>query len=106
MNIADASTTRTDVHGDRNGTKTTAKAMEVNKTPMMPKPPNSPVGTKIWRIGEADGSWNRADGTTIRTDVQSVEMDRKQLKMRAEMSVNGRGGPGRKTHLVSSRSKH
>ena len=99
MNIADASTTRTDVHGDRNGTKTTAKAMEVNKTPMMPKPPNSPVGTKIWRIGEADG-------TTIRTDVQSVEMDRKQLKMRAEMSVNGRGGPGRKAHLVSSRSKH
>ena len=99
MNIADASTTRTDVHGDRNGTKTTAKAMEVNKTPMMPKPPNSPVGTKIWRIGEADG-------TTIHTDVQSVEMDRKQLKMRAEMSVNGRGGPGRKAHLVSSRSKH
>ena len=98
MNVADASTTRTDVHSDQNGTKMTAETMEVNKTPMMPKPPNSPVGTKIRRIG-------KVGGPIIRTDVQSVETDRKQLKMRAGMSVS-RGGPGRKTHLVSSRLKH
>ena len=73
---------------------------------MMPKPPNLPVGTKIRCIGEADGPWNYADGLTLRTDAESVETDRKQLKARAEMSVNGRGGPGHKTHLVGSRSKH
>ena len=72
----------------------------------MPKPPSSPVGTKIGCIGWADGPWNHADGPTLRTDVKSVETDRKQLKTRAEMSVNGRGGPGHKTHLVGSRSKH
>ena len=94
MNVADVTTTGTDVYSNRNGTKMTEKTMEeVNKIPMMPKPLNSPVGIKIRRIGEADGPWNHADGPTMRTDVQSVETDRKQLKVRAEMSVNARGGP-------------
>lgn len=64
------------------------------------------VGTKIRRTGEADGPWNHADGLTVSMDLQSVETNRKQLKTRAEMSVNVRGGSGRKTHLVGLRTKH
>ena len=59
MKVADASTTCIDVHSDRNGTKTTAKTMEVNKAPMMPKPPNSLVA--CWHKYSAHRRYGWAD---------------------------------------------
>ena len=44
------------------------------------KLPNSPFGSKNWHISEADGSKNHADGSTMGTDMQSIEMDIKMAK--------------------------
>ena len=44
------------------------------------KLPNLPVGTKNWRISEADGSENHADGSTMGTDTQSIKTDVKTAK--------------------------
>ena len=77
-NIADASTTRTDVQSDQNGARTTAKTCKtISKALINPKTPNSPVSTKIWRIGEADGWGNHADGSDVCRDMQCVEADSK-----------------------------
>ena len=77
-NIADASTTCTGIQSDLNGVRRTAKTREtVSKTLIKPKLPNSPVGTKIWRIGEADGSGNHADGSNVCRDTQRAATDTK-----------------------------
>ena len=77
-NVADASTTRRDVHSNRNGARTTAKTHKtISKTSNKPKPPNLPVGTNIWCIGEADGWGNHADGSDVCRDTQGVETDAK-----------------------------
>ena len=70
-NVADVSATRTEVHSDRNGARTTAKTHKtVSKTSNKPKPPNSPVGMKILCIGEADGWGNHADEPDVCRDMQ------------------------------------
>ena len=48
------------------------------------KPPNSPLGAKMWCTDEADGLGNVAGMLTVRTDVQSIKMTRKWLKTRAK----------------------
>ena len=73
-NVADVSTTRTDVQSDRNDGRRTAKTRKtISKTPNKPKMPNSPVGAKIRRIGEADGWGNHADGSNACRDTQRTE---------------------------------
>ena len=89
-NIADASTTCTEVHSDRNGARMTAKTRKtVSKTSNKPKPPNSPVGTNFPCIGEADGWGNHADGSTVcrdmrgaGTDVKTAENASRKVKTR------------------------
>ena len=77
-NVADASTTRRDMQSDRNGARTTAKTHEtVSKTLMKPKLPNSPVGAKIRRIGEADGWGSHADESNVCRDTQRIKTDTK-----------------------------
>ena len=73
-NIADASTTCTDMHSNQNSARTAEKtAEEVSKTPKKPKVPNSPIGTKIWCQGEENGSGNHVDRSTMCRDTPSVE---------------------------------
>ena len=75
-NVADASTTRRGMHSDRNGARTTAKTRKtISKPPNKPKMPNSPVGAKIRRIGEADGLGNHADGSNVCWDTQRAGTD-------------------------------
>ena len=55
-NVADASTTCTEVQSDRNGARSTAKPHKtVSKSSKKPKMPNSPIGPKIWRRGKGNG---------------------------------------------------
>ena len=80
-NVVDASTTRTDVHSDRNGARMTAKTREtISKTLINPKMPNSSVGTKIQCIGEVDGSGNHADGSNVCRDMQCTKTDSKMAE--------------------------
>ena len=80
-NIADASATCRDAHSIRNGARTTAKTRKtISKTPNKPKMPNSPVGAKFRRIGEADGWGNHADGSAVCRDTRDVETDAKTAK--------------------------
>ena len=77
-NVADASTTCTDVQSDRNGARTTAKTCEtISKTLINPKTPNSPVSAKIRCIGKEDGWGNHADGSGVCRDMQRAEKDSK-----------------------------
>ena len=100
-NVADASTTHTNVHSDPNSAISAAKiAEEVSKTPKKPKMPNSPIGPKIWQRGEAEGLGYYANGSTVRKDMQSVETD---ARMATKLLENVRGGYGRKTHLIGSK---
>ena len=48
------------------------------------KPPNSPLGAKMWCTGEADGLGNVAGMLTICTDVQSIRTTRKWLRTQAK----------------------
>ena len=75
-NDADASGGRTHAHSIRIDARTTEKITEdVSITPKKQKLPNSPIGAKSQRIGEADGLGNRADGSMVCTDTQSVGTD-------------------------------
>ena len=59
----------------------TAKTCEtVSKTPIKPELPNSPVGTKIWCIGKADGWRNHADGLEVCRDTQCAGTDVKMAE--------------------------
>ena len=88
-NVPDASTTRTGMQSDRNGARRTAKTREtISKRSKKPKSPNSPVGAKIRHIGEADGSGNHADGSTVcrntrgtGTDVKTAENTSRKVKI-------------------------
>ena len=77
-NVVDASTTRTDMHSDQNGMTMTTKTREtVSKSSKKPKMPNSPIGPKIWRRGDGNGSGNHADGSTVCRDTQCAGTDAK-----------------------------
>ena len=52
----------------------------VRETPDKPKPPNTPIGTKSWCRGEANGFGNHADVSTARVDVQKDDNNPKMTK--------------------------
>ena len=73
------------------------------------KPLNSPVGTKIWCIGETNGLRNHTDGSTVRTDIQSVEDNMKTAKIASKSVRTRQVGPRRPnspTGLEIETSKH
>ena len=53
---------------------------DVRETPDKPKPPNTPIGTKSWCRGEADGLGNHTDESTARMDIQRDDNDPKTTK--------------------------
>ena len=77
------------------------------------KLPNSPFGTKNWRISEADGSKDHADGSTMGTDTQSIETDMKTAKRSSKLkwpsflkdgndsALKGKTCTHRKTHRLN-----
>ena len=93
-NIADASTTHGGMLSNQNGMRTTAKTRKtISKTLINPKTPNSPVSAKFWRIGEADGWGNHADGSgmckntqCIKTDMKTAKNASRNIKMRQRRS--------------------
>ena len=52
----------------------------VRETPDKPKPPNTPIGTKSWCRGEANGFGNHADVSTALVDVQKDDNNPKTTK--------------------------
>ena len=80
-NVADASTTCTDVQNDRNGARMTAKTHKaVRKSSKKPKMPNSPIGPKIWRRGRGNGLGNHTDESNVCRDMQRAGTDVKTAK--------------------------
>ena len=70
---------RMHAHNEQIDEMTTVKMAEhISMAQSKVKPPNSPIGANIWRIGKVDGLENVADTSTVRTDVKSVENNSKK----------------------------
>ena len=80
------STKHRDVHSIGNGMKMVAKITKVVSIPQEEvKPPNSPTGAKIWRMGEVDGTGNIVDASPICREAQCIENDVKMAENASKM---------------------
>ena len=60
--------------------RTHCNLKNVRETADKPKPPNTPIGTKSWCRGEANGFGNHADVSTARVDMQKDDNNPKTTK--------------------------
>ena len=106
-NDADTLSGCTHAHSDQIDPKMSAKIAETISVPKnSQKQPNSSVGVKNQRIGEADGLGNRADGSSRHRGTQSNGNNLKMAKNASKNVRTRQGRPKSQTNFIGLKLKH